>query len=226
MDGRAVRGSIVWTMVLGNLLGAVLTWFYFNFVDYQSSLIPEHAWGLDILYFIVGFSLLSGTGTVWGLRWSRPLRDYRTAGPGTVDPAIVRRRAILVPFLYTAITLCGWVLAGIIWGVLQPILWGTFTPARSLRAIFGITGIAGTVTASSPSASAYGLSATTTATASPTKRTSSRASTGWLHVRPFWAPPYAVGMCGATPSRSAALQAATTPGVLRARSSATLAMRA
>src|SRR6266850_7300941 len=146
MEGSGVRQTIVWTMVLGNLFGAILTWFYFSFVDYESAMMPARALGLDVLYFIVGFSLLSGAGTLWGFRWSRPLRDYRTAEPGTVDAAVVRRRAILVPFLYTAITLCGWVLAGIIWGVLQPILWGTFTPARSLRAMFGIAGIAGTVT--------------------------------------------------------------------------------
>src|SRR5882762_4707645 len=147
MAGHNVRAKIVRTLVLGNLFGAVLTWCYFNFIDYESSVMEGHAWGLDVLYFIAGFSLLSGVGTAWGLRWSRPLYDHRTGRSGTVDPAIVRRRAILVPFLYTAITLCGWVLAGIIWGVLQPILWGTFTPARSLRAMFGITGIAGTVTA-------------------------------------------------------------------------------
>src|ERR1700741_4334248 len=120
MEGRAVRGKIVWTMVLGNLFGAVLTWFYFPFVDYASAaVIADHAWGLDVLYFVAGFALLSGAGTVWGLRWSRPLQEYRM-GARAVDPEIVRRRAILVPFVYTAITLWGWVLAGIIWGVLQP----------------------------------------------------------------------------------------------------------
>ena len=145
MEAYAARGKLVKTLLLGNLLGALLTWFYFTFIDYPATVGPAQTLGLDVLYFIVGFSLISGVGVTWGIRWARPLRDRGTAAG--VDPAIVRRRAILLPFVYTAITLCGWVLAGIIWGVLQPILFGFFSPARSLRAMFGITGIAGTVTA-------------------------------------------------------------------------------
>src|SRR2546422_276342 len=145
MEAYAARGKLVKTLLLGNLLGALLTWFYFTFIDYPATVGPAQMLGLDLLYFIVGFSLISGVGVAWGIRWARPLRDRGTAAG--VDPAIVRRRAILLPFVYTAITLCGWVLAGIIWGVLQPTLFGFFSPARSLRAMFGITAIAGTVTA-------------------------------------------------------------------------------
>jgi adenylate cyclase len=145
IEAYAARGKLVKTLLLGNLLGALLTWFYFTFIDYTATVVPAATLGLDVLYFIVGFSLISGVGVAWGIRWARPLRDLGTSAG--VDPAIVRRRAILLPFVFTAITICGWVLAGIVWGVLQPILFGSFSPARSLRAMFGITGIAGTVTA-------------------------------------------------------------------------------
>src|SRR3989442_9034768 len=145
MEAYAARGKLVKTLLLGNLLGALLTWFYFTFIDYSATAGPAQTLGLDVLYFIVGYSLMSVVGVAWRIRWAGPVRDGGTVAG--VDPAIVRRGAILLPFVYTAITLCGWVLAGIIWGVLQPILFGFFSPARSLRAMFGITGIAGTVTA-------------------------------------------------------------------------------
>src|SRR5437660_17408 len=78
-------------------------------------------------------------------RWARPLGHADTAaGP---EAAIVRRRAILVPYMFAALSFGGWILAGLVWGVLYPVLWGIFTPARSLRSVFGITCVAGSVTA-------------------------------------------------------------------------------
>jgi adenylate cyclase len=59
----------------------------------------------------------------------------------------VRRRAIMVPYVFAALSLAGWVMAGLIWGFLYPVLWGIFSPGRSLRSLFGITCVAGTVTA-------------------------------------------------------------------------------
>src|SRR5215510_14554847 len=53
----------------------------------------------------------------------------------------------MVPYVFAALSFAGWIGAGFIWGVVYPVIWGFFTPARSLRLIFGITGVAGTVTA-------------------------------------------------------------------------------
>jgi MFS family permease len=44
------------------------------------------------------------------------------------------------------LSLLGWTLAGIIWGVIWPLLAGVFTPYHSLRQLFGNTVIAGGVT--------------------------------------------------------------------------------
>ena len=59
---------------------------------------------------------------------------------------LVRRRALLYPFVIAAVTLLGWILAGVVWGAVWPLLLGTFMPARAIRQIFGITVIGGGVT--------------------------------------------------------------------------------
>src|SRR5215468_2328547 len=90
----------------------------------------------------------------------------------------------------------------------------------------GGSGAYWTCTASSASASRARLSATTTATGSPTWRTTSRARTGCAQKRPLGEPPYALGTLGVTAPRSAALQARATPGSRRAASVTTETRRA
>ena len=53
----------------------------------------------------------------------------------------------MVPYIFAALSFAGWIGAGLTWGVLYPAIWGFFTPAASIRLIFGITCVAGTVTA-------------------------------------------------------------------------------
>src|SRR5262249_17673580 len=61
------------------------------------------------------------------------------------DP-LVRRRALQVPSVFACLTLAGWILAGIIWGVVWPsVTAGRFEPHLSLRLFFGITVLAGSV---------------------------------------------------------------------------------
>src|SRR5262249_3734650 len=98
----------------------------------------------EIAFFVVCFAALISGGIVWGSRWARPLSGpVPASGPET---ELVRRRAIMVPYMFAALAFAGWIGAGVIWGVIYPIIWGFFTPANSLRSIFGITGVAGTVT--------------------------------------------------------------------------------
>src|SRR6266542_355381 len=145
MDVKRVFAKLTWTQLLGNLFGALLTWFYFRFVDYTAAQFQAQISRGEIVYFVLGFAALVEVGRAWGSRWARPLeRADPTAGAGT---ALVRRRAILVPYVFAALSFGGWILAGLVWGVLYPILWGIFSPARSLRSVFGITCVAGTVTA-------------------------------------------------------------------------------
>src|SRR6266545_3067504 len=145
MDVKRVFAKLTWTQLLGNLFGALLTWFYFRFVDYTAAQFQAQISRAEIVYFVLGFAALIAVGIAWGSSWARPLeRADPTAGAGT---ALVRRRAILVPYVFAALSFGGWILAGLVWGVLYPILWGIFSPARSLRSVFGITCVAGTVTA-------------------------------------------------------------------------------
>src|SRR5262245_21344143 len=105
--------------------------------------------------------------------------------------------------------------------------WSRVPDASDASAVArGGSGSYWTLTASSASASRVRPSATTTATGSPTWRTTSRASTGWAQTRPLGEPPYAVGTLGVTAPRSAALQARATPGRRRAASVATQTSRA
>ena len=144
-DVERVFARLTWTQLLGNLVGAVLTWFYFRFVDFTAPQFQARISHGEIAFFIVCFGALIVSATIWGSHWSRPLgRSDPTSGP---DAMLVRRRAIMLPYVFGALAFAGWIGAGVIWGVLYPIVWGFFTPERSLRSVFGIIGVAGTVTA-------------------------------------------------------------------------------
>ncbi len=145
VDVRRVFGKLTLIQLLGNLVGALLTWVYFRFVDFTAPQFQERISRGEIIFFVVFFGALITGGTVWGSRWSRPLTGSDPAAGA--DPELVRRRAIMVPYVFGALAFAGWIGAGLIWGVLYPLVWGIFTPERSLRSLLGITGVAGTVTA-------------------------------------------------------------------------------
>jgi len=144
-DVRRVFGQLTLIQLLGNLVGALLTWFYFRFVDFTAPQFQAQISRREILFNVVSFAALISAGIVWGSRWARPLDGTDPAA--SADPELVRRRAIMVPYMFGALAFAGWIGAGLIWGVLYPLIWGFFTPERSMRSLFGITGVAGTVTA-------------------------------------------------------------------------------
>src|SRR4030095_6652948 len=79
--------------------------------------------------------------------WTRPLdrvADLPMLPPA--EAALVRRRALLLPYFLAGLNFTGWVLAGVAWGLAFPLMAGTFEPSSSLRLIFGTTVIAGGVT--------------------------------------------------------------------------------
>jgi class 3 adenylate cyclase len=129
------------SIVAGNLLGAALTAFYFNRIDPHAADLGGAAWLRPVPFFVVGFAVLAIAGQVIGHRWFRPL-----AAPGDPPSALARRRALLLPYALAALTAAGWVLAGVLWGIAWPLLAGKFSPTRSARLVFGITGIGGLVT--------------------------------------------------------------------------------
>ena len=54
--------------------------------------------------------------------------------------------ALLFPYVLAGVSVVGWLLAGMLWGVVWPFLAGTLAPHRVARAFFGNTVIAGGVT--------------------------------------------------------------------------------
>ena len=139
-----LRRGLTAASVPANLVGALVAFSYFNFVDYQA--LPESSSPTSIAFFVVGFGLLAVTGSVWANRWARPLRRIPEGPSGTAEWLEARRRAVLLPYVVALITACGWTLAGLIWGVLWPLIIGHFSAARAARQIFGITFVAGLVT--------------------------------------------------------------------------------
>src|SRR5262249_25913904 len=144
-DVQRVFGKLTLIQLLGNLVGALLTWFYFRFVDFTAPQFQARISRAEILFNVVSFAALIAAGIIWGSRWARPLDGSDPAA--SADSELVRRRAIMVPYVFGALAFAGWIGAGLIWGVLYPVIWGFFTPERSMRSLFGITGVAGSVTA-------------------------------------------------------------------------------
>src|SRR5262250_1068698 len=136
--------SLRLTIFLGSFLGAVLSFFYFRVVDPEVAAAAGAVRVVDVVVSLVAFGALAGAGYILGRRWLEPLVSAPSNEEAARD-AVVRHRAVLVPYAFASLTLVGWVLAGVIWGVIWPTVTGGFNPRLSLRLFFGITVIAGTV---------------------------------------------------------------------------------
>ncbi len=141
---------LVWVRIrrvttAGNLLGALLTFSYFRFIDQGVASPPVGPW--EIAYSVVAFAALSGVALVSSRRWSEPLWRYQRGGESLSDGEMtkLRRQALRVPYAVAGVTAVGWILAGLIWGVVWPLLAGTLGLQTALRSIFGITVLAGSV---------------------------------------------------------------------------------
>jgi adenylate cyclase len=143
---RRSTGLITRTLGFGNLLGALVAFFYFRFIDPSAASLPRLG-AAEITFSLTAFALLALTGVALSRRWARPL--LRWSGPDGLAPARierVRRRALQLPYALAGISGLGWLLAGVLWGIVWPALAGTLTPHRIVRTIFGTTVIAGGVT--------------------------------------------------------------------------------
>jgi len=139
-------GAVRRISAAGNLIGAVLAFCYFRFIDHAAADLPRVGLA-DITYSVVAFGLILLAGIWWGNRWTRPLAEW-SGQPSAPAPMVdlVRRRALLLPYAIALLTVAGWILAGVAWGVVWPLLDGSFSPARAVRQVFGITVVAGSVT--------------------------------------------------------------------------------
>ena len=155
---RNMRLKITFLIIAGNLIGAILTRLYLSIL-YQPSYvrhdIPPY---YDILFFIVGSTvlILSFAGIMW--RSFTPL--YQVAkdevsidNMDRVSAQILKRKAVQLPIYIAVISFLVWILAGFIFSFLHPvisqILHGGAPPdiISCLRQFFGITFIGGSITA-------------------------------------------------------------------------------
>ena len=94
MRGRDHRWTAwlqVAVLVPANLVGALVSFTYFSFVD-QLAPPRSHEFGGAVRFFAVGFTLLSVLVAVWADRWSRPLNPVDGRYPTSME---ARRRALL-----------------------------------------------------------------------------------------------------------------------------------
>ncbi len=141
MPRSAPRTRLAWVFSLGNLLGGLLTFFYFRFIDTAASV---RAVGRgEIAFFLIAFAAIAGTGHVIVNAQIRPL--LQALARGGSPPPELRRLALAFPWIVAGVTAVGWVLAGLTWGVVYPAVTGTLTPRLALRVVFGIIGVGGTV---------------------------------------------------------------------------------
>jgi len=132
---------MVMLVLLGNFGGAVLTFIYFHEVDPVAGGIDIGA--AELAFFAFGFSLLSVVAQLASSRWMRPINQARIESPARADAGVARRRALLMPAFMALLTFTGWAAAGLLWGVLWPLLAGTFALEPALRQLFGITFVSG-----------------------------------------------------------------------------------
>src|SRR3954451_13766246 len=141
-DARAMRWRILSVITPVNLSGAVLVFIYYRWVDhhalYQSRMLNAG----ELIYFVVGFAALGFLGYRLNVRWSAPVRDSLAAGGALSD--LARRRALQVPFNTARVSAIGWLLATIIWGVVWPLIDGSFSLWHALRMMLGML-MAGTL---------------------------------------------------------------------------------
>ena len=136
-----MRPSLVRLSLPANILGAFVTFAYFRFVDPMVMATGRRPDVPEIAFFIVASAVLIVVGHRLGIAWMRPLSSGPTPSAPVTVP--IRRRALQVPWAIASLTLVGWTLAGLIWGVFWPLFTGTFEPAHALRMAFGINIVAG-----------------------------------------------------------------------------------
>jgi adenylate cyclase len=148
--GMASPGRPPWLILrnlgFGNLLGAMTSFCYFRFIDPAAAEVPPVG-AAEIIFSIITFGALIFGGYLLARRWAAPVLNW--SGPEGLPASKVdqiRRRALLFPYALAAVSVLGWLLAGVLWGIVWPLLVGTLAPHRVLHSVIGNTVIAGGVT--------------------------------------------------------------------------------
>jgi adenylate cyclase len=141
--------------VAGNLIGALLTFLYFAYIDVDLKMSQDSDPMLNyLIFFIIGTSFIFFVIVSINQWWSRPLYHdppgelSKNGSNGLYSERLKRKALGLVPML-AGTTFLGWIMAGFIFGMLMPVILHTFFGAppialtESLKTIFGITIVGG-----------------------------------------------------------------------------------
>jgi adenylate cyclase len=140
MDPAAARRrSILWRARGANLFGAVMAFVYFRVLDPVTSE-PEVTW-VEIVFAIGVFIALTVIGARLSTRWAAPMFI------GDASSTDARRRALLFPWVTAGATLVNWAAAGVVFGVVWPLIKGSFSVESAVRTVVGIIAVGGIVTA-------------------------------------------------------------------------------
>lgn len=145
-DGVGRNTALV---VAGNLLGATLAFVYFSLVDPNPPPGVPPPGSREVALFAVSFAVIV-VAVQWPIR--RTNRRLRAAGralqAGAADVVTpeLQRLALAVPFRLAAVSVAGWLAAGLLWAIAWPLATGSFSPRGALRLLLGIVGVGGAVT--------------------------------------------------------------------------------
>ena len=120
--------GMTFVMILGNLIGALLTFVYFHYINMDLNLPRETTSSLnDMVFFVIGTAFIFFVIVTINLRWSRPLHqviqdENTTEEPNGAHPEKLRRKALQLVPVFTATNLFAWMMAGFIFGVLSPVI--------------------------------------------------------------------------------------------------------
>ena len=144
--------------VIGNLIGALLTFLYFSYIGVGSGSVPQAGPTVPyVVFFIIATGFIFLVIMTALQRWFRPLHEFSRKKMSISDfdgPSAerIRRKALQSVPMMAGATLLAWVMAGFIFGILAPAIMEIFfgepptTLAESLGRIFGITCIGGSIT--------------------------------------------------------------------------------
>jgi hypothetical protein len=81
-DVGRVWKRMPWILIVGNLVGALLTFAYFRVIDPGPAPAAQRVGSWELGYFAVGMGALLAVGTVWVHAWTKPLfRPGPLSGP-------------------------------------------------------------------------------------------------------------------------------------------------
>ena len=141
--------------VAGNLIGALLTFLYFAYINVDlQTLQGTGSMLISVVFFVIGTAFIFSVIVTINQRWSRPLfndplGEIIKDGPNGLYSEELRRKALKMVPMLTGTTFLGWIMAGFIFGMLMPVIFHAFfgmapmTLTESLRRILGITVVGG-----------------------------------------------------------------------------------